>query len=106
MNSPTAAGGAGIYVSHKLKSIPRLDISFDIDLVESCWIEIDPGIKSKKHRIIGCVYRHPKSNIEIFTQRFEELLRCINQRKYGVYILGDFNIDFFKYTSHQPQRNI
>ena len=102
VNLPTAAGGAGVYVSHNLKSIPRPNISFDIDLVESCWIEIDPGLKSKKHIIIGCVYRHPKSNIEIFKERFEELLRYINQRKYDVYILGHFNIDFFKYTSHQP----
>jgi hypothetical protein len=30
------------------------------------------------------------------------LRRYINQRKYDVYILGHFNIDFFKYTSHQP----
>ena len=44
VNSPTA----GIYVSHNLKLIPTLDISFYIDLVESCWIEIVRGIKSKK----------------------------------------------------------
>ena len=37
-----------------------------------------------------------------FTEYFEELLGYINQRKYDVYILGDFNIDFFKYASHQP----
>ena len=65
-NSPTAAGGTGIYVSCNLKSIPRHDIKFNIDLVESCWIEIDPALKSKKHIIIGCVYRHPKSNIKKF----------------------------------------
>ena len=100
-NSPTAAGGTGVYVSYNLKSIPRHDIKFNIDLAESCWIEIDPGLKSKKH-IISCVYRHPKSNIKNFTEYFEEFLGYINQRKYDVYILGDFNIDFFKYASHQP----
>ena len=62
------------------ESILRHDIKFNIDFVNSCWTEIDPGVKSKKH-IIGCVYRHPKSNIKNFTEHLEELLRYSNRRK-------------------------
>ena len=32
----------------------------------------------------------------------EELLRKLNQGKYYIYLLGDFNINFLKYDSHQP----
>jgi hypothetical protein len=54
----TAAGGAGIYVCNSLKVIERPDIKFSMDLVESCWVEIEPGYQ-KKNIIIGCIYRHP-----------------------------------------------
>ena len=67
-DSPTAAGGAGIYISQTLKSSIRTDIKFSTELVESCWIEIDSG----------------------------------NKGEYDIYLLGDFNINFLKYDSHQP----
>ena len=61
----TAAGGAGIYVCNSLKVIERPDIKFSMDLVESCWVEIEPGYQ-KKNIIIGCIYRHPKASFKIF----------------------------------------
>ena len=57
---------------------------------------------SLKNIIIGCIYRHPKASIEIFTDQLNELLRHLNQNKYQFYILGDINIDFFQYLNHQP----
>ena len=38
-DSPTAAGGAGLYVSKNLKSIPRPDLQQDVELVEKCFIQ-------------------------------------------------------------------
>ena len=101
-DSPTAAGGAGIYVSENLKCIPRPDLKLSIENVESCWVEIDSTKKSKNQMVIGCVYRHPNSNIENFTEQLDDMLRYLNQCKYDVFILGDINIDFFKYANHQP----
>ena len=51
VDSMTAAGGVGIYVCNSLKVIERLDIKFSMDLVESCWVEIESGYqkKNKKH---------------------------------------------------------
>ena len=40
-DSPTLAGGSAIYVIKTLKSIPRLDIKFDVQLVKLCWVEIN-----------------------------------------------------------------
>lgn len=49
MDSPTAAGGTGIYVTQNLKSIVRTDIRLNMELVESCWIEIDNASQFKKY---------------------------------------------------------
>ena len=70
-----------------------------MQLVESCWAEIDP-CNGKAHVLIGCIYRHPSANIEEFTSQFDELIKRFNQNKYQLYILGDMNIDFLKYNIH------
>ena len=49
MDSPTAAGGTGIYVTQNFKSIVRTDIRLNMELVESCWIEIDNASQFKKY---------------------------------------------------------
>ena len=43
-DSPASAGGAVLYITKTLKYIPRPDIRFNMKLVESCWVEIDPCI--------------------------------------------------------------
>ena len=48
--------------------------------------------------IVGCIYRHPTCNLAAFTSEFETLLKEISQ--YEIYILGDFNIDFLKYSEY------
>ena len=102
VDSATAAGGAGIYVNCMLKSIDRPDIKISSELVESCWIEIQAKNNMGKNTIIGCIYRHPKSNVDHFTDELEKLLHYFNQCKYQVILTGDFNIDFFQYVTHQP----
>jgi hypothetical protein len=62
----TKAGGAAIYVRNNLKTMARPDINFSMQLVESCWVEIESSSFShnaNKNIIIGCIYRHPKANI-------------------------------------------
>ena len=54
VDSMTAAGGAGIYVGRNLKVIERPDIKISMDLVESCWVAIEPSINKKKI-VIGCI---------------------------------------------------
>ena len=58
-DSNSAAGGAGIYVSNSYNAHVRPDLKLNLDLAESCWIEVDPGIKHKNPIVIGCIYRHP-----------------------------------------------
>ena len=79
-DSQTAAGGSAIYVYKHLKSSPRLDIKFAMQLVESCWVEIDPS-KGKSKIIIGCIYRHTNANMEQFTDQLDEILKQLHQSK-------------------------
>ena len=39
-NSPTPVGRVALYVSKALKSFPRSDVTLDMPLVESVWVEI------------------------------------------------------------------
>ena len=97
-DSPTLAGGAAIYVTKTLKSIPRPDIKFNMQLVESCWVEIDP-CNGKAPILIGYIYRHPGANIEEFTKQLDDLIKKL-QNRHQLYILGDMNIDFLIYNHH------
>ena len=56
---------------------------------------------NNKNIIIGCIYRHPRSNIQAYIEHLDELLRHLNQLKHQVIILGDINIDFLRYVTHQ-----
>jgi endonuclease/exonuclease/phosphatase family metal-dependent hydrolase len=71
--------------------------------VESCWVEIesDNTASINKNIIIGCVYRHPRSNTQAYIEHLDELLKHLNQLKHQVIILGDINIDFLRYATHQ-----
>jgi exonuclease III len=39
-DSPTMAGGAGLYINNDLQCIHRPDIKFSMPLVESCWLRL------------------------------------------------------------------
>ena len=70
----TKKGGTRIYVKDNIDYIPRddLKLSNDQDGLESLFIEI-PNSKSKNH-IIGCIYRHPNFDTEIFNSLYTNLL--------------------------------
>lgn len=100
-DSPTNAGRAAIYIANNLKAIPRPDIKFNMELVESCWAQIDAG-KGKKAIIIGCIYKHPTCNLEQFRSQVSDIMiiKTLNPNKHEIYIFGDMNIDFFKCDVH------
>ena len=67
-DSPTLANGAAIYITKTLKSLPRPDIKFNMQLVESCWAEIDP-----------CNGKSPR-NIEEFAKQLDDLIKKVQAR--------------------------
>jgi exonuclease III len=44
------------------------------------------------------------SKLDAFAEELEELLRKLNQGKYDIYLLGDFNINFLKYDSKPTEK--
>ena len=97
-DSPTSPGGSAIYIIKTLKSITRLDIKFNLQLVKLCLVEINP-CNGKAPILIGSIYKHPGDNIEEFIKHLDDLIIKL-QNRYQLYILGDMNIDFLKYNHH------
>ena len=89
-------GGVGIYVLNGIECKVRPDICFNsADFAESVFIEL-----STLRFIVGCVYKPPDTNVELFTAAFDSLLSELNKSRLPTYIAGDFNIDILKYDSH------
>lgn len=66
------------------------------DGIESCWIEL--ARTAKKNIVIGCVYKHPKGNRELFNTILKDQLEKLNTKGHEVLVLGDFNENLLKYN--------
>lgn len=64
INSKTLAGGVGLYLSRELEFTRRRDLDISSDGIEPCRVELER--RKQKNLIIGCIYRHPKGNRELF----------------------------------------
>ena len=96
--SESASCGAAIYVKNKLDHFRKVDLSVIEDDFESLWIEI----KSNKGKNImcGCIYRHPNRNSNNFLEYIENTLSKIDNNKYQIFIMGDYNIDLLQYEQN------
>ena len=62
-------GGASIYIHEAIDYTSRSDLSCNDSFIESCFIEMIDISVSDKPIIIGCIYRPPGKNIEIFNEK-------------------------------------
>ena len=98
LGSKTARGGVAIYVKNDLNVIERNDLNINNISFEAIWIEI---LNSKTKNILcGCIYRHPNSDVEEFTNYVSKCLSKVDKEKKECYLSGDFNIDLLKYDSN------
>ena len=86
-----------------LTPVPRPDLSKDSTDFESVWVEVEN--KSGKNYLLCCVYRHPNSSIDTFSEYLHELFSNPAVCNKQVFILGDFNIDLLNYNSNTPTTN-
>jgi len=96
-HSNTNKGGTCIYRKNKFDAIEREDLKIINDHFESNWIEIKN--KNCKNVIIGCIYRHPHDNLDIynsFLDYIEIIFNKINKENKEIYLCGDFNSDILK----------
>ena len=50
--------------------------------------------------VVSCVYRAPGGSVDIFNEKWEELLNMLSDKKKTVYICGDFNLDLLNTECH------
>ena len=96
VNSPTAAGGVGVYVSNSLNYSLRNDLKLNASHCEDIWINIE--LKDNQIFVLGVIYRHPGHNYSLFCERMCETLNKLNLSKTKYMIVGDMNINLHKYN--------
>ena len=84
--SDTNCGGTGLHIKDSIVFNKRDDLKFlSSGDFESSFVEII--LPSKKNLIVGCIYRHPSSNISI-NQFINDYIEPLLEK-----IMGDFNIN-------------
>ena len=96
--STTNAGGVAFYIKNNLNFKIRNDLKASHREFEALWIEIDN--LGQSNMICGIIYRHPNGNLEHFLKYLDSTIDKIHREKKLCLIMGDFNIDLLKITSH------
>ena len=103
MGSKTARGGVALYAKEDLDTWERDDLDTANQFYEGIWIEIEN--KKCKNIIVGCLYRHPSSDINDFELYLSKCLTMITKEKKECYIMGDLNVDLLKYETSNKHRD-
>ena len=85
-------GGISIFVRNNLSFKHRDDLSIMLPYMEGLFIEMQFG--SKKY-LIGGIYRVPNTCINIFIDKFNEVVEQL-KTNYELVLTGDYNIDLLK----------
>ena len=91
--------GVALLIREGLTYRERTDISVFIEgTLESLFVEIVRG-EGIKNIIIGVVYRPPGADLSVFNNKLKEITN--KSRAHQIYIMGDFNVDLIKSSSHR-----
>ena len=93
-NSPTNAGGVGLYIKQGINFNLITKPNLNIEGCEGIWIDVK--MDNNKKVVIGAIYRHPKSNFIDFQTSFVNTIELLNALSATYYIAGDINIDLSK----------
>jgi len=92
-------GGVRIYLSKKFSYLPRKDLEiYSKGELESVFVEILNV--NKPNTLIGCIFRHPCTDIDKFDILYNDLLEKISHEKKQLTIMGDFNIDLLNVNTN------
>ena len=102
VDSPTDAGGVGVYLSNQINYCLRKDLDLGARHCEDLWLDIE--LDNKKF-VFGVIYRHPGQKYNSFCDKLCNTLNMLNKSKSNYIIVGDFNIDLLKYNLVTPVTN-
>ena len=100
-DSPTNAGGVGLYVKNGLKYSMRNDLNLHLSYCEDIWIEVK---STKQSLILSTIYRHPNSDVANFQDKLCDILLKLENNKTSCVINGDFNINLLN-TKNNKVKN-
>ena len=66
-------GGAGLYVKKSLISTACENLSFRCNEFETVWVEVENA--NDKNYLFCCAYRHPNSDVDVFTSHLQSICR-------------------------------
>ena len=94
-----SSSGTAVYIKKGLNYKLRKDLEiYKSKQLESTFIDVN--LKNKKNGI-GCIYRHPSMGLlEFNSNYFTNLLDTLSSENKTVVLLGDFNVDLFKYDQN------
>jgi hypothetical protein len=97
-------GGVALYVRDDIQFVERNELCvFANGNFESVFVEIVKSAKRKQ--IVGCIYRAPDQDLDLFNHSFECLLHEINSERAEYLLAGDFNINLLNCNTHDETEN-
>ena len=90
-------GGTSLYINKNIESKERTDLDKNLYIpkkLESTFVELI--ITGKKNIIIGCIYKHPKLDINEFNILFENTMEKLSFENKELYLLQNYNIDLLQ----------
>ena len=87
VQSHSQNGGVALYVKSGLAPTPRPDLGKDSTSFESVWVEVEN--KKGKNHLFCCVYRHPSSDLDSFSEYLQGILSNPAVSNKQIFILGD-----------------
>ena len=91
-------GGISLYINESLK-FKKYPLHQMNQIIECLFIEIICPNPSN-NIVIGVIYRPPSGSISDFIVAMSDILNHIHSKRKTCYLLGDFNIDLYKYHSN------
>ena len=98
--SHKGGGGFSLFVKRYIDYYVRTDLTLSNDFLETLFIEIPKCSYSLKNIIIGVIYRPPTSDITVFNEYTDNILKTVKTEQKLCYIMGDFNVNLLNYEKH------
>ena len=92
-------GGVSLFISTAITYRVLNEISMTNRDIECLFVEIEfNNIKM----YVGVIYRTPDADMQNFCDYLINILESLNPLNQSCYLMGDYNIDFFKHSTHNP----
>ena len=94
-------GGVSIFIKEGIEYKLRPDLAIFNEDIESVFIEVDGSyVNSSKSQIIGCIYRPPNRDINVFRRYMKDIRHKLRHYKKRCHLLGDYNINLLRAEQH------